>query len=182
MKLTTNALTISLLVTGARLAQAQPPSPPSKPPAEDASLAYFLGQWKCEGTASPAPGKSVKLKATAKTKSEQGGFWQTFVYTEEKTSDYPFAVTAVGFWGWDAQAKKFVRSEYQSHGGYATGTSSGWVGDTLTWDVEESNFLGRISGKHSFTKKSDKEFVHKLEAKLPGAPGPVTIFEATCKK
>ena len=40
----------------------------------------------------------------------------------------------------------------------------------------------KISAQHIFTKKGDKEFVHKIEAKIPGGPGPVTLFEVTCKK
>ena len=42
--------------------------------------------------------------------------------------------------------------------------------------------MGKMTAKHSFTKKSEKEFVHKLEAKMPASPAPVTIFEVTCKK
>ena len=47
---------------------------------------------------------------------------------------------------------------------------------------QASNFMGKMSSKHSFIKKSEKEFVHKLEATMPGSPSPVTIFEVTCKK
>jgi hypothetical protein len=36
--------------------------------------------------------------------------------------------------------------------------------------------------RFSFNKKSEKEFVHKLEATMPGSPSPVTIFEVICKK
>ena len=36
--------------------------------------------------------------------------------------------------------------------------------------------------RFSFIKKSEKEFVHKLEATMPGSPSPVTIFELICKK
>jgi hypothetical protein len=92
------------------------------------------------------------------------------------------AITAMGTWGWEAQSKKFVRGEFQSGGGYVTGTSTGWSGETMTWDLDVSNFMGKMSAKHTFTKKSDKEFVHKIDAKMPGSPGPVTLFEVTCKK
>ena len=52
----------------------------------------------------------------------------------------------------------------------------------MIWDLEVSAFMGRINSKHTFTKKGDKEFVHKIEAKMPGSPAPVTFFEVTCKK
>ncbi|MES1207763.1 MAG: DUF1579 family protein [Pseudomonadota bacterium] len=170
-------------LTGVAPAVAQePPAPPSKPATENDGLKVLLGNWTCEGTANLGPGKSVKIKATAKTKNELGGFWQSFVYTEKKTKDYPMALTAIGTWGWESQSKKFVRAEFQSTGGYVTGTSTGWTGDTMVWNLDISNFIGKFTATHTFTKKGDKEFVHKLEAKLPGSPGPMTLFEATCKK
>lgn len=158
------------------------PTPPSKPAPESDAFKMFAGTWTCEGTANLGPEKTVKIKANAKVKNELGGFWQSFVYTEKKSKDYPAAITAMGTWGWDAVSKKFVRGEFQSSGGYVTGTSAGWVGDTFTWDLEVSNFMGKIKAKHIFTKKSDKEFVHKIDASLPGPPAPVTLFEVTCKK
>jgi hypothetical protein len=160
----------------------QPPMPPSKPPAEDDSLKMFVGNWNCAGTAAVGPGKTVNIKATAKVKYELGGFWQSFIYTEQKSKDYPMAGTAMGAWGWDAQAKKFFRAEFQSDGGYATGTSTGWSGDTMTWDLTMSSFMGQMIAKHIFMKKSDKEFVHKLEGKLQGSPATTTLFDVTCKK
>lgn len=163
-------------------AAAAPPAPPSKPPADNDALKMFAGNWTCQGTAMLGPGKTAKIKATAKVKNELGGFWQSFVYTEQKAKDYPMAITAMGTWGWDAQSKKFVRAEFQSNGGYVTGTSTGWAGDTFTWDLEVSNFMGKMPSKHTFTKKGDKEFVHKIEVSMPGSPGPVPLFDVTCKK
>ncbi len=180
--LTTTTFLLTALVGMAPAKAEEPPAPPSKPPVENDGLKMFVGSWTCEGTANLGPGKTVKVKATAKVKNELGGFWQSFVYTEKKTKDYPMAITAIGTWGWEAQSKKFVRGEFQSSGGYTTGTSTGWSGDSLTWDLETSNFMGKMSAKHTFTKKSDKEFVHKLDAKMPASPGPMTIFEVTCKK
>jgi hypothetical protein len=186
MRLTRLLATTSLFLTASagiiQAAPEDPPAPPSKPAAENDGLKLFVGSWTCEGTANLGPGKSVKIKATAKVKNELGGFWQSFVYTEHKSKDYPMAVTSMGTWGWEGQSKRFVRGEFQSSGGYVTGTSTGWSGDTMTWDLEMSNFMGKMSGKHTFTKKGDKEFVHKIDAKMPASPGPVTLFEVTCKK
>jgi hypothetical protein len=180
--LTATTLLLTVSATVAPAAAQEHPAPPSKPPAENDGLKMLLGNWTCEGTAMLGPGKTAKIKATAKVKNELGGFWQSFVYTEQKTKDYPMAVTAIGTWGWESQAKRFVRAEFESTGGYVTGTSAGWVGDTLTWDLEMSSFMGKMAAKHLFIKKSDREFVHKLEAKLPGSPGPATLFQLTCKK
>jgi hypothetical protein len=181
----TTVLPLLSLTVVAGIAGAAPPEmppPPSKPPAENDALKMLTGSWKCEGTANQGPEKTVKVKATVKLKSELGGFWQSFVYTEQKTKDYPMAITAIGTWGWEAQSKRFVRAEFQSSGGYVTGTSTGWVGDTMTWDLEISSFMGKMNAKHIFTKKGDKEFAHKIDAALPGNPAPVTLFDVTCKK
>lgn len=177
--------TMLLLTTFAGIAAAsaqEPPAPPSKPAAENDALKMFVGNWNCAGTAMLGPGKTAKIKATAKVKNELGGFWQSFVYTEQKTKDYPMALTAMGTWGWEGQSKKFVRAEFQSNGGYVTGTSTGWSGDNLIWDLEMSSFMGKTTGTHTFTKKGDKEFVHKIEVKMSGSPAPVPIFEVSCKK
>jgi Protein of unknown function (DUF1579) len=186
MRLTRLLTTTTLFLTAAAgltlAAPQEPPAPPSAPPAENDGLKMFVGNWKCEGTANLGPDKTTKIKATAKVKNELGGFWQSYVYTEQKTKDYPMAITAMGTWGWDAQSKKFVRGEFQSSGGYVTGTSTGWSGDTMTWDLEVSNFMGKMTAKHTFTKKGDKEFVHKIDAKMPGSPGPATLFEVNCKR
>jgi hypothetical protein len=181
-QLTTTSLLLTALATITPAAAQEPPAPPTKPAAENDALKMFAGNWTCEGTAMLGPEKTVKIKATAKVKNELGGFWQSFVYTEQKTKDYPMAVTAMGTWGWDGQSKKLVRGEFQSGGGYVTGTSTGWAGDTLTWDLEVSNFMGKMSAKHTFTRKGDKAFAHKIEAKLPGSPGPAPLFEVNCKK
>ena len=179
---TTTTLFLTGLAGIARAAAPEPPTPPSKPSAENNALRMFVGNWTCEGTASLGPGKTAKIQATAKVKDEFDGFWQSFTYTERKTKDYPMALTAIGTWGWEGHSRKFVRAEFQSTGAYVTGTSKGWSGDALTWDLEISNFQGKMSAKHTFTKKSDKEFVHKLDAKVPGSAGPVTLFEVTCTK
>jgi len=166
----------------APVAAQQPPAPPSKPAPENEGLKMFLGSWTCMGAVMLGPDKTVKIKATAKVKNELGGFWQSFVYTEQKAKDYPMAITAMGTWGWESQSKKFVRAEFQSDGGYVTGTSTGWAGDSITWDLELASYMGKMSAKHVFVKKSDKEFVHKLEVTMPGHPGPTPVFEVTCKK
>jgi len=180
--LTITTLFLAALADVALAAAPEPPAPPSKPAAENDGLKMFLGSWTCAGTAMLGPDKTVEIKATAKVKNDLGGFWQSFVYTEQKAKDYPMAITAMGTWGWEAQSKKFVRAEFQSNGGYVTGTSTGWSGDTLTWDLEVSSFMGKMTAKHLFVKKSDKEFVHKMEAKMPGSPTSVPVFEVTCKK
>ena len=94
--LTTTALFLIALTSIAPAAAQEPPAPPSKPPVENDGLKMFTGSWKCEGTAMLGPGKTAKIKATAKVKNELGGFWQSFVYTEQKTKDYPMAITAMG--------------------------------------------------------------------------------------
>jgi len=81
---TTTLLLTALAGVGSAVAQ-EPPAPPSKPAAENDALKMFVGNWTCTGTTNLGPGKTAKIKATAKVKNELGGFWQSYVYIEQKT-------------------------------------------------------------------------------------------------
>jgi len=178
---TTTLLLTALVGVGSTVAQ-EPPAPPASRPPRTIALKMFVGNWTCTGTANLGPGKTAKIKATAKVKNELGGFWQSYVYIEQKTKGLPHGHHRHGHLGLGSPFKKFVRDEFQSNGDHATGTSTGWSGDTMTWDLEASNSMGKMSSRHSFIKKREREFVHKLEATMPGSPSPMTIFEVTCKK
>jgi hypothetical protein len=155
-----------------------------KPAAEMDQMKLFLGSWKCEGKmmAGPwAPGvpeHAVKAKVTAKP--DLGGFWQSFVYEEQKTKEHPMAAKVMGSWGWDAAAKRFVRADRDSMGGWFAPTSSGWEGDKFVWTGDLDSPMGKMPAKHTFTKKSDKEFTHTLDLTAGGKES--RLFEVTCKK
>jgi hypothetical protein len=154
------------------------PSGPPKPAAQVDQLKFFAGNWSCEGKGF-APTEHP-IKANVKVKSDLNNFWQTFVYEEKKTRENPGAAKVAGMWGWDAGGKRFVRADADSMGGWFSPTSTGWAGDQFVWVGDMSSPAGMLPARHTFSKKSDKEFVHALELNIQGKNTP--IFEVTCKK
>jgi hypothetical protein len=155
---------------------------PQKPPAEMEQMKFFLGNWICQGTAYPSPFAASEhpVKATARVKADLNGFWQTFVYEEKKTREHPQAVKVMGTWGWNSGAKKFVRADADWFGGWYTPTSPGWDGDNFIWSGEMSLAAGKMPARHTFTRKSDKEFTHTFEVTV--GTQQAKIFDVRCKK
>jgi hypothetical protein len=162
-------------------APATPPPAPKPAPELDA-MKLFTGKWKCDGKAFPGPMSPVEhaVKATAEGKLEVDNFWASFNYEEKKTKEHP-GLKVKGWWGYDQGSKRFVRAAIANHGEWDTGSAPGWEGDKLVWTGELSGPLGRIPFRHTFTKKSDKEWMHFLEIRLPDGKW-VPSEEITCKK
>jgi Protein of unknown function (DUF1579) len=194
MRIAISTLTIGLgALVGSGPALAQAPAgekaatataaEPPKPAAELDQLKFFIGSWKCEGKqfASAMSPTEHPVKATARVKWELGNRWQTFVYEEKKTKEHPMAVKVLGSWGYSAGGKHFVRADIDGFGGWFSPTSTGWEGDRFVWSGNVENPMGgAMAAKHTFTRKSDKEFVHSLELTAGGKASP--IFEIGCKK
>ena len=106
------------------------------------------------------------VKGSAEGKLEVDNFWQSFTYEEKKTKEHP-GLKVKGYWGYDQGAKRFVRAAVGNHGEWDTASAPGWEGDKLVWTGELSGPMGRIPFHHTFTKKSDKEWTHLLELRLP---------------
>jgi len=159
---------------------AMPPAP--KPAPELDKLKFLLGKWKCDGKAfvSPMSPTEHTFKASAEAKMDNDNFWQAFTYEEKKSKEH-MGVRVHGMWGWDAGTKKYVRAGADNMGGWDSGTAPAFEGDKMTWNGDFSGPMGVMPYRHTFTKKSDKEWMHTLEAKAPdGKWAPVE--EVTCKK
>jgi hypothetical protein len=156
--------------------------PPPKPAPELDAFKLFLGKWKCEGKAmaSPMTGPEHAIKASAEGKLEVDNFWQSFSYEEKKSKEHP-GLKVKGLWGYDQGSKRFVRAAIGNHGEWDTASAPGWEGDKLIWTGELSGPMGRIPFHHTFTKKSDKEWMHVLEVRGPDGKWAQTE-EVTCKK
>ena len=161
-------------------APATPPAP--KPAAELDTFKFFLGRWKCDGKAFASPLSPTEhgVKGTAESKLEVDNFWQSFNYEEKKTKEHP-GLKLKGLWGFDQGSKRYVRAAVGNHGEWDTASAPGWEGDKLIWTGELSGAQGRIAFHHTFTKKSDKEWTHVLELRLPDGKW-VPAEELTCKK
>ena len=158
------------------------PPPPPKPSVELDTFKFFLGKWKCEGKAFPGPMSPVEhaVKGSAEAKLIVDNFWQAFTYEEKKTKEHP-GLKVNGIWGFDQGSKRYVRAAGDNLGGWDSASAPGWEGDKLVWTGELSGPMGRVPFHHTFTKKSDKEWTHLLELRMPdGKWAPAE--DVTCKK
>lgn len=155
---------------------------PPKPAAELDQMKIFLGKWKCDGKAFASPLSPTEhgVKGSAEAKLIVDNFWQSFTYEEKKTKEHP-GLKVNGVWGFDQGSKRFVRAGAGNHGEWDTASAPGWEGDKLTWTGELSGPMGRVPFHHTFTKKSDKEWTHTLELRLPDGKW-IPAEEVTCKK
>jgi hypothetical protein len=164
---------------GAPPAAAAPPTP--KPAPELDQLKFLVGKWKCDGKQFATPmGPEHAIKGSADAKMDLNNFWQVWTYEEKKTKEH-MGNKVKGMWGWDGAQKKFVRAGADDHGGWDSATAPGFEGDKIVWTGDFTGSMGRMPFHHTFTKKSDKEWTHLLEVKMPdGKFAP--IEEVTCKK
>jgi len=156
--------------------------PPAKPAPELDQLKFLMGKWRCDGKqfGSPLFGPEHTFKATAENKSAVDNFWDQYTYEEKKSKDH-HGVKVSGFWGWDQGAKKLVRVGASNAGDWDVGSAPGLEGDKIVWTGDFSGAAGRMGYRHTFTKKSDKEWSHTLEIKDPSGKL-VPVSEVDCKR
>jgi hypothetical protein len=120
-------LIVALLLLAVQ-AMAMDPDPMLK------QLQIFAIRYDCTGIAYANPmAPEHPTRATVTGEWTLGGQWVAFSYLEKKTaqSSMPFGVR--GYFGYDPQVKKFVVGTVDNMGGYATGASDGWDGDTIVF-------------------------------------------------
>jgi hypothetical protein len=125
-------------------------------------LAYFLGEWNCEGefTASKKP-----IAAHVSTTPDLDGSWIAFRWTDKAPS--PFH--ALELFGYDKTAKHFSNFIYDNFGGVRLFNSPGWEADTLTWTGNMLAASAAPSERFVIERKSAKEFVITWETRKPPA-------------
>jgi len=163
-------------------AAAAPAAPALKPAPELDQLKFLMGRWRCDGKqfGSPMFGPEHTFKATAENKPAVDNFWDLYTYEEKKSKDH-HGVKVQGFWGWDQGAKKLVRVGASNAGDWDVGSAPGLEGDKIVWTGDFSGAAGRMGYRHTFTKKSDKEWSHTLEIKDPSGKF-VPVSEVDCKR
>jgi len=163
-------------------APAAPAMPALKPAPELDQLKFLMGRWRCDGKqfGSPVFGPEHTFKATAENKPAVDNFWDQYTYEEKKSKDH-HGVKVSGFWGWDQGAKKLVRVGASNAGDWDVGSAPGLEGDKIVWTGDFSGSAGRMGYRHTFTKKSDKEWSHTLEIKDPSGKF-VPVSEVDCKR
>lgn len=152
-----------------------------KPDSMVRQLDFLAGNWQCTGIAyaNPMmPEHATRADVTAKWGMD--GYWLPFTYAEKKTAENPTPFMVTGFMGYDAQRKQFVMSGVDNMGGYSTGSSSGWNGNTLTFSGPWHMAAMTATSRDTFTKKSEREFTHTGEIEMDGKW--VKVGEETCTR
>jgi hypothetical protein len=161
---------------------AAPAMPAAKPAPELDQLKFLNGKWRCDGKqfANPMFGPEHTFKATAEQKPAADGFWDQYSYEEKKAKDH-HGVKVQGFWGWDQGGKRLVRVGATNAGDWDAGSAPGLEGDKIVWTGDFSGPMGHMGYRHTFIKKSDKEWGYTLEIKDPTGKL-VPSSEVSCKR
>jgi hypothetical protein len=135
MKRYTSAAVIALACAtglGITLVRAQGNTAPSPTDQLDA----FVGDGICSGNVMPM-GKNPGHASTGKFHGERtlDGNWVVIHYEDAPSSANPKPYRVVQYFRHDAASKRFIAVTVDnSSDAYSTGTSSGWKGDTITFD------------------------------------------------
>jgi hypothetical protein len=137
-------------------------------------LAFFVGNWQARGTffATPtSPQKAIEMSIGVTF--ELGGNWLVLRTAEEATPANVHPLSAIYIWGYDLVNKQYIASWFDSSGGRATQTSSGWNGDTLVF-LGEMTFGGQTFPlRDTFVRKGERTYYHIGEAHFQGQWFPV---------
>ncbi len=165
---------VTLLAAGVARGQEMP-----KPASEMSQIAYFEGNWSCQGKMLETPfGPAGEMKGTVTVKKDLGGFFQSGVVKGTMPNMPPFEgrfhVT------FDPGAKQFVMLWVDSMGGWAQSSASGWKGDTLVYEGDSHMGPQTFKSRDTFTRAGASAMKHAWEANVNGKW--IAIGEETCNK
>jgi len=153
-------LFVCVLIAGAALAM--DPNPKLK------ELQPFAHNYTCTGIAYANPmAPEHPTQATVSGEWTLGGTWIRFSYIETKTSKNPMPVGVRGFFGYDGEIQKFVVGGVDNMGGYNTGASDGWNGDSITFEGPWHLGTQTVKARDTFTKNGTK-LMHVGEMEMDG--------------
>jgi hypothetical protein len=106
------------------------------------------------------------------------GFWIRTWTAERPTPDNPNPLTATYLWGYDFDTGWFSAEWFDSNGGRATQTSTGWEGDRLVFLGQMAYGGYRFALRDIFTRHGDDAYLHLGEVDLGQAWIPVDEKQA----
>jgi hypothetical protein len=155
---------LAVLVVAPTNVNSQTPAPAALSALKPAMqpLAFFLGEWNCEGEfiASKKP-----IAAHISTVPDLDGSLIAFRWTDREPS--PFH--ALELFGYDKTANHFTNFIHDNFGGVRLFNSPGWEADTLTWTGNLLATSAPPSERFVIERKSAKEFVITWETRKPQA-------------
>ena len=106
------------------------------------------GRFECDARET---GSGKTFKAYVENEVAYDG--NTFVerYYEVPSADHPQAWKAIFLMSYDAQASRWVRNGVDNAGQRNAASSSGWKGDTWTWEMDGANIPVTKKGPDAFT-------------------------------
>ncbi len=155
-------------------------TPADHPAAELAALQFLAGHFSCTGSWRNPAGASVAKQSKLSSRWKLDHYFLVFDYEQPASKEQPHAISASGYWGWDANRKKYVHSAINNHG-LAVTLYADPGGDALVFKGEGGAGSGSAQGPLSFTfKKAPKGFTMITVAERDGKQE--TVSEETCSK
>lgn len=132
-------------------------------------LDWFAVDYKCTGIAFATPmAPEHATRATVAGSWTLDGRWVRFTYAEKKTPQNPKPFSVSGFFGYDAEIRKLVIGAVDNMGGYATGASDGWNGDTIVFTGPWHLGTQTVNARDTFTKTGSNKMTHTGELEMNG--------------
>lgn len=168
------ALSLALLAFVAVRAKTPPQSAPTSAATAIQPLAYFAGNWNCDGhfTSNNQP-----ISATITAKTDLYDSWLSFRWDDKAPSQFH----ALEMWGFSKSKNQFTNFIYDNFGGVRMFTSSGWDGDTWIWLGDALADPANPNQRFVIARKSAKEFVITWQTHTPQNEWR-TGDELTCKQ
>jgi Protein of unknown function (DUF1579) len=132
-----------------------------------AELACFTGTWEAHGTFHATPFSAEKpIAMRIDVDLVHRGFWIQTRTAEQPSPDNPNPLTATYLWGYDPDTDRFSAEWFDSNGGRATQTSTGWAGGRLVF-IGQMRYGGyRFTLRDTFTRRGDDAYHHLGEVDL----------------
>jgi hypothetical protein len=178
-------LVASLAFADAKKGEKAPATPamkPPTPPAELKVLEFLVGDWACEGKHEAGPmGPGFAFKSKMMYRMMLNDFWIMFSGEQEKTKENPMAHGDTGMMTYDPMSKKFMVTVFFPGPGWVNASAGAFEGDKQVWNGDGQMMGKHMTGRHTFTKKSDTEYMSVFEMSPDGKTWAKT-GEETCKK
>jgi hypothetical protein len=149
-----------------------------EPAPEIAPLTPLAGHWQCRGTILDENGAQVPIQSVGDASFELGGRWLVANWKDTLPSGAEQGFRMV--WGWNATARKFTLHTFDSSGGFAEGSSSGFVDKTLVSEGTTRSADGTELPIRTTVSLTDSGSTTSSTVKLGDEW--VTVYESTCTR
>ncbi|HYO39208.1 MAG TPA: hypothetical protein VER39_06095 [Nocardioidaceae bacterium] len=130
-------------------------------------LQFFVGEWEASGTFFATPFSTQKrIRMSIEVVPVLSGSWIRTDTAEEVTVDNPTPLLASYLWGTDAATGELVAYWFDSSGGHAQQTSSGWSRDRLVFTGTMTNGGITFPLRDTFLRVGPDAYQHLGEVDL----------------